>query len=114
MGIVNKSIWLKNYSNPKMKILVTATVLSHICQFHLPHMKALQEQGHTIHVAAHDNLAVKNGLQLKYCDKFIDMPEAITKEVEVEDGYFQNWRIFLERAYFKYRTSFYRTKVLRK
>lgn len=74
MGIVNKSIWLKNYSNPKMKILVTATVLSHICQFHLPHMKALQEQGHTIHVAAHDNLAVKNGLQLKYCDKFIETP----------------------------------------
>lgn len=57
-----------------MKILYTATVLSHICQFHLPHMKALQEQGHTVHVAAHDNLAVKNGLQLKYCDKFIEIP----------------------------------------
>ena len=57
-----------------MKILYTATVLSHICQFHLQHMKALQEQGHTVHVAAHDNLAVKNGLQLKYCDKFIEIP----------------------------------------
>ena len=25
-------------------------------------------------MAAHDNLAVKNGLQLKYCDKFIEIP----------------------------------------
>lgn len=56
------------------KILYAATVLSHICQFHLPHMKYLQEQGWEVHVAAHDNLAVKNGLQLKYCDKFIEMP----------------------------------------
>ncbi len=59
-----------------MKILYTATVLSHICQFHLPHMKILQEQGWEVHVAAHDNLAVKNGLQLKYCDKFIEIPFA--------------------------------------
>ena len=57
-----------------MKILYTATVLSHICQFHLPHMQNLQEQGWEVHVAAHDNLAVKNGLQLKYCDKFIETP----------------------------------------
>ena len=57
-----------------MKILYTATVLSHICQFHLPHMKMLQEQGWEVHVAAHDNLAVKNGLQLRYCDKFIEVP----------------------------------------
>ncbi len=57
-----------------MKILYTATVLSHICQFHLPHMKMLQEQGWEVHVAAHDNLAVKNGLQLKYCDRFIETP----------------------------------------
>ena len=57
-----------------MKNLYTATVLSHICQFHLPHMQNLQEQGWEVHVAAHDNLAVKNGLQLKYCDKFIETP----------------------------------------
>lgn len=57
-----------------MKILYTATVLSHICQFHLPHMKHLREQGWEVHAAAHDNLAVKNGLQLKYCDKFIEIP----------------------------------------
>lgn len=57
-----------------MRILYTATVLSHICQFHLPHMQHLQEQGWEVHVAAHDNLAVKNGLQLRYCDKFIEIP----------------------------------------
>ena len=57
-----------------MKILYTATVLSHICQFHLPHMKMLQERGWEVHVASHNNLAVKNGLQLKYCDKFIEIP----------------------------------------
>lgn len=57
-----------------MKILYTATVLSHICQFHLPHMKMLREQGWEVHAAAHDNLAVKNGLQLKNCDRFIEIP----------------------------------------
>ena len=57
-----------------MKILYTATVLSHICQFHLPHMKMLREQDWEVHVAAHDNLAVKNGLKLRYCDRFIETP----------------------------------------
>lgn len=49
-------------------------MLSHICQFHLPHLQILQEQGHEIHVAANDNLAVKNGLQLKYADRYIEIP----------------------------------------
>lgn len=57
-----------------MKILYTATVLSHICQFHLPHLKMLQDEGYEIHVAAHDNLAVKNGLWLKYTDVFHEIP----------------------------------------
>ncbi|MBO4562920.1 MAG: glycosyltransferase family 4 protein [Clostridia bacterium] len=57
-----------------MKILYTATVLSHICQFHLPHMKMLRDMGWEVHAAAHDNLAVKNGLQLKNCDRFIEIP----------------------------------------
>lgn len=57
-----------------MRILYVATVLSHICQFHLPYLQMLQEQGHEIHVAAHDNLAVKNGLQLKYTDRHIEIP----------------------------------------
>ena len=57
-----------------MKILYTATVLSHICQFHLPHIRRLKELGHEIHVAAHDNLAVKNGLKLRYADAFFEIP----------------------------------------
>jgi len=39
-------------------------------------MKLLQELGWEVHVAAHDNLAAKNGLQLKYCDRFIEIPFA--------------------------------------
>lgn len=57
-----------------MKILYVATVLSHICQFHLPYLRMLKEQGHEIHVAAHDNLAVKNGLQLRFADRHIEIP----------------------------------------
>lgn len=57
-----------------MKILYVATVLSHICQFHLPYLEMLQKKGHVVHVAARDNLAEKNGLQLKGCDKFIPVP----------------------------------------
>lgn len=57
-----------------MKILYTATVLSHICQFHLPHLKMLQDAGNEIHVAARNNLAEKNGLQLRFADRYIDIP----------------------------------------
>lgn len=57
-----------------MKILYVATVLSHICQFHLPYLQMLKEQGHEIHVAAHDNLEEKNGLQLQYADRHIEIP----------------------------------------
>ena len=57
-----------------MKILYTASVLSHICQFHLPVMEMLQNDGHEVHVAARNNLAEKNGLQLKYADEYIDIP----------------------------------------
>lgn len=57
-----------------MKILYTATVLSHICQFHLPYLQAFQQAGHTMHVAAHDNLAEKNGLALRYADRHIEIP----------------------------------------
>lgn len=56
-----------------MKILYTASVLSHVCQFHLFMMKMLKEDGHEIHVAARDNLSEKNGLQLKNCDSFFDI-----------------------------------------
>ena len=57
------------------KILLTATVQSHICQFHRPLAEMLREQGDVeVHVAARDNLAEKNGLKLDFADKVFDMP----------------------------------------
>ena len=55
-------------------VLLIATVQSHIGQFHKPLMKLLKENGWEIHVAARDNLAEKNGLQLEYPDKVFDVP----------------------------------------
>ena len=56
------------------KVLLTATVQSHICQFHKPLMKLLKENGYEVHVAARDNLAEKNGLAMEYADKVFDIP----------------------------------------
>ncbi len=56
------------------KVLYVATVLSHICQFHLPYLKNFKEQGYEVHVAAKNNLAEKNGLQLQYVDKVVEVP----------------------------------------
>ncbi len=55
------------------KVLYVATVLSHICQFHLPYLNMFKEDGYEVHVAARDNLAEKNGLELKYTDKHFDL-----------------------------------------
>ena len=57
-----------------MKVLLTATVQSHICQFHKPLMKMLKEKGYEVHVAARNNLAEKNGLAMEYADKVFDIP----------------------------------------
>lgn len=56
------------------KILLTATVQSHICQFHLPIMKMLKEQGYEVHVAAKNNLAEKDVLQVKFADEIFNIP----------------------------------------
>lgn len=57
-----------------MKILLTATVQSHICQFHRPLVEMLHEHGCEVHVAARDNLAEKNGLKLDFVEKVFDVP----------------------------------------
>ena len=57
-----------------MKVLLVATVQSHIGQFHKPLMNLLKENGWEIHVAARDNLEEKNGLQLEYPDKVFNIP----------------------------------------
>lgn len=51
-----------------MKVLLTASVLSHICQFHKPLIALLKEAGHSVHIGARDNLAEKNGLSLPEVD----------------------------------------------
>lgn len=53
------------------KALITATMQSHVAQFHKPLMKLLKENGYEVHVAAKDNLAEKNGLQLAYADRVL-------------------------------------------
>lgn len=59
-----------------MKVLLTATVQSHICQFHKPLVEVLHEHGCEVHVAAKDNLAEKNGLKLDFVDKVYNVPFA--------------------------------------
>ena len=57
-----------------MKILLTATVQSHICQFHKPLVEVLHAHNCEVHVAARNNLAEKNGLKLDFVEKVFDIP----------------------------------------
>lgn len=57
-----------------MKVLLVATVQSHICQFHRPLAAVLHEHGCEIHAAAKNNLAEKNGLKLDFAEKVFDIP----------------------------------------
>ena len=57
-----------------MRVLLTATVQSHICQFHKPLVEMLHEHNCEVHVAARDNLAEKNGLKLDFAEKVFDVP----------------------------------------
>lgn len=59
-----------------MKILLTATVQSHIVQFHRPLVEMLHAHDCEVHVAARDNLAGKNGLKLDFADRVFDVPFA--------------------------------------
>lgn len=56
------------------KVLLTATVQSHIAQFHLPLIDMLKSNGYEVHVAARNNLAEKNGLKLESPNKIFDIP----------------------------------------
>lgn len=55
------------------KILLVATVQSHIAQFHRPLSEVLHAHGYEVHAAARNNLAEKNGLQLDFVDKVFDV-----------------------------------------
>lgn len=56
------------------KILYIATVQSHICQFHIPMLKKLKQDGWEVHVAAKDNLSEKRGLILNEPHEVFDVP----------------------------------------
>lgn len=56
-----------------MKVLLVATVQSHICQFHKPLVEILHTFGAEVHVAARDNLVEKNGLKLDFAEKVYDV-----------------------------------------
>ncbi|WP_288109560.1 glycosyltransferase family 4 protein [Bacteroides acidifaciens] len=55
------------------KILLVATVQSHIAQFHRPLSEVLHAHGYEVHAAARNNLAEKNGLRLDFVDKVFDV-----------------------------------------
>ncbi len=57
-----------------MKVLLVATVQSHICQFHRPLVAMLHKHNCEVHVVARDNLAEKNGLKLNFVEKIFDVP----------------------------------------
>lgn len=64
------------------------------------HMKHMQEQGWEVHVAAHDNLALKNGLRLRYYDKFIETPFSRSpKSADNLKAYKQLKRLLAEEHY---------------
>ncbi|SHJ54875.1 Glycosyltransferase involved in cell wall bisynthesis [Tessaracoccus bendigoensis DSM 12906] len=56
------------------RALFTATVLSHIAQFHQPAIDLLKQAGYEIHVAARNNLDQKPGLELIGVDRVIEVP----------------------------------------
>lgn len=55
------------------KVLLVATVQSHIAQFHKPTILALKEKGFMIDVAAHNNLHLKKNLTLTEPDRIFDV-----------------------------------------
>lgn len=56
-----------------MKVLLTATVQSHICQFHRSLVEMLHADGYQVDVAARNNLAEKSGLKLDFADNVFDV-----------------------------------------
>lgn len=56
------------------KILLVATVQSHIAQFHRVLAEILHANGFEIHVAAKNNLTEKNGLTIDFADKIFNIP----------------------------------------
>ena len=56
------------------KVLLVATVQSHIAQFHKPLIHWLENSGYQVDVAAKDNLALKPNLHLEIQGEKYDIP----------------------------------------
>lgn len=83
-----------------MKVLLTATVQSHVAQFHRPLAAVLHRHGCEVHVAACDNLAEKNGLKLDFADKVYDVPFARSpRSLDNLKAYMQLRRILQSETY---------------
>ena len=82
------------------KVLLTATVQSHIAQFHRPLAEVLHEHGYELHVAARNNLGEKNGLSLDFADKVFDVPFSRSpKSPDNVKAYFQLKKILTADTY---------------
>ena len=82
------------------KVLLTATVQSHIAQFHRPLAEVLHEHGYELHVAARNNLGEKNGLSLDFADKVFDVPFSRSpKSLDNVKAYFQLKKILAADTY---------------
>ncbi len=83
-----------------MKVLLTATVQSHICQFHKPLVEVLHAHGCEVHVAARDNLKEKNGLKLDFVEKVYNVPFARSpKSVDNITAYRELRKIIAKEKY---------------
>ena len=56
------------------KVLIVASVSSHISQFHRPLVDMLHKNGCEVHSASHYNLDVKPGLDIDFIDKTFEVP----------------------------------------
>lgn len=56
------------------KVLLVASVQSHVAQFHRPLVDLLHKHGFFVDVAAHNNLDVKPGLKLNFVDNIFEVP----------------------------------------
>ena len=83
-----------------MKVLLTATVQSHICQFHKPLVQMLHAHGCEVHVAARDNLAEKNGLKLDFVEKVYDLPFSRSPKSKDNIAAYKQLKAILEQEHY--------------
>lgn len=82
------------------KVLLVATVQSHICQFHRLLADILHANDCEVHVAARDNLKEKNGLRLDFADKVYNVPFSRSpKSMDNIKAYRQLKRIIADEQY---------------